>query len=65
MAPGLCSIAEGSDSGGSIRGLAACCGLVGIKPYRVRVSQAPAGKRIAVWGLITPWQETCLMQQPC
>ncbi|CDN16866.1 putative amidase [Richelia intracellularis] len=44
---GLCAIAQGSDGGGSIRGPAACCGLVGIKPSRGRVSQAPAGDRIS------------------
>jgi amidase len=41
LAAGLCPISQGSDGGGSIRGPAFCCGLVGIKPSRGRVSMAP------------------------
>jgi amidase len=37
----LCPIAEGSDGGGSIRIPSSCCGVVGIKPSRGRVSNAP------------------------
>jgi len=46
LAAGLCSIAQGSDGGGSIRGPAFCCGLVGLKPSRGRVSFAPLGERL-------------------
>ncbi|MBW4690336.1 MAG: amidase [Lyngbya sp. HA4199-MV5] len=47
VAAGLCAIAQGSDGGGSIRGPASCCGLVGIKPSRGRVTHAPYGDRLS------------------
>ncbi len=43
VAAGLCAIAQGSDGGGSIRVPAFCCGVVGLKPARGRVSHAPVG----------------------
>ncbi|MDX2100559.1 MAG: amidase [Leptolyngbyaceae cyanobacterium bins.59] len=58
VAAGLAAIAQGSDGGGSIRTPSFCCGLVGIKPSRGRITHAPRGDALSGLGINGPIART-------
>ncbi len=58
LAAGLCPIAEGSDHGGSLRGPASLCGVIGFRTSAGRVPKYPSGWLYDTFSVTGPMART-------
>lgn len=61
VAAGLCDFALGTDTGGSIRTPAACCGVFGLKPTFGRVSRQGAHPAVSSLDCVGPFADSVAM----